>query len=120
MSTFSRPRPRFDRAAPRLAADAVQDAPIELRLRLHIQRILHAHLLSVRDGRERRRTLDLVERELRIAALAARSLRDLRGDAAAEPDDDEEAPFPTEPSVLRSVLAAQMERLNEGKNSLTP
>lgn len=120
MSTLSRSRRSADRAVPRSVDDAASDAPIELRLRLHIQRILHSHLLAVRDGRARRRTLDLLERELRIAALAARSLRDLRGEAVTEPDDDEEAPFPLEPAVLRSVLGAQMERLREGKKSLTP
>ncbi len=120
MSTFSRPGCRADRALPRSVEDAAPDGPIESRLRLHIQRILHAHLLAARDGRERRRTLDLLERELRIAALAARSLRDLRVEGASEPDDDEEAPFPREPAVLRSVLAAQMDRLKEGKKSLTP
>jgi hypothetical protein len=120
MSTFSRSRRRPDHAASCSVAAAAQDAPIELRLRLHIQQIIHSHLLDADDGRERRRTLDLVERELRIAALAARSLRDLRKAATSEPDDDEESPFPREPAVLRSVLAAQMERLREGKKSLTP
>ncbi len=118
-SSLSDPRPETRAGGSELAA----------RLLTHVDRLVSEHSASVGRRTRSGAALRRLERQARVAALLARTLRDL---AAAEEhekrrllDEDrddgveDEDACPRDPQELRAALASAIDRQRIGKKSLT-
>ncbi len=124
-------------ASPPIRAEIVidDDEALAARLRRHVNKIMTIYMASAgeKHGAGGMLALRRMERQLRLAALAARTLRDLslagRGPTYAEKsadaqddlseNDRPESPCPRDPDELREALAVAMRNIKKGKKSLT-
>ena len=118
-TTTSLPDPR--------SATRADGSELAARLLTHVDRLVSEHSVSV--GRRTRggAALRRLERQARVAALLARTLRDLavaeehekRRLADEDHDDGDEDACPRDPQELRAALASALDRQRIGKKSFT-
>jgi hypothetical protein len=115
-----------DRLSPASSETAADGAELAARLLTHVDRLVADHGSFMERRMRGDAALRRLERQARVAALLARTLRDL---AAAEEHDhrrmldedaanDEDA-CPRDPQELRAALASALDRQKIGKKSLT-